>query len=244
MADLVLRTSDASPEPFDNDLFNELIKSGFEMRGNDRPCFFFWSGCDKTRGLRSSFSIDSLPVMIVSLEHVLLLTRRPRTNLSLIRACSVSGAFIMDKRDHDAILNAYNVAKEQLARKKNDADSAADALQESIVGVIKARARVKNLPGYALRAAHREFKRLINLKRRSEQTAEKEVESHPDVGWEDRVNDRVLIRQLLSNLEARDQILLRLYSEDYQEVLAHRGMTPRAPNRRATLLRRFAKSPG
>lgn len=40
----------------------------------------------------------------------------------------------MDKRDHDAILNAYNVAKEQLARKKNDSDSAADALQESIVG--------------------------------------------------------------------------------------------------------------
>jgi len=72
----------------------------------------------------------------------------------------------MDKRDHDAILNAYNVAKEQLARKKNDSDSTADAFQESIVGVIKARARVKNLPGYALRAAHREFKRLINLERR------------------------------------------------------------------------------
>ena len=32
----------------------------------------------------------------------------------------------MDMRDHDAILNAYNVAKEQLARKKNDRDSAAD----------------------------------------------------------------------------------------------------------------------
>ena len=60
----------------------------------------------------------------------------------------------MDKRDHDAILNAYNVAKEQLARKKNDSDSAVDALQESIVGVIKARARVKNLPGYA-RSAQR-----------------------------------------------------------------------------------------
>lgn len=53
----------------------------------------------------------------------------------------------MDKRDHDAILNAYNVAKEQLARKKNDSESAADALQESIVGVIRARARVKNLTG-------------------------------------------------------------------------------------------------
>ena len=40
----------------------------------------------------------------------------------------------MDKRDDDAILNAYNVAKEQLARKKNNLDSAADALQESMVG--------------------------------------------------------------------------------------------------------------
>ena len=74
----------------------------------------------------------------------------------------------MDKRDHDAILNAYNVAKEQLARKKNHSDSAADALQESMVGVIRLRARVKNLTGYALRAAYREFKRLINLERQSE----------------------------------------------------------------------------
>jgi len=121
----------------------------------------------------------------------------------------------MDKRDHDAILNAYNVAKEQLARKKNDPDSAADALQESMVGVIRARGRVKNLTGYALRAAHREFKRLTNLERQSEYTAAKQLQSQPDVGWEDRLNDRVLICQLLSELEARDQILLRLYSENY-----------------------------
>jgi RNA polymerase sigma factor (sigma-70 family) len=146
----------------------------------------------------------------------------------------------MDKRDHDAILNAYNVAKEQLARKKNDSESAADALQESIVGVIKARARVKNLPGYALRAAHREFKRLINLERRSEQTAEKEIESHPDVGWEHRVNDRVLIRQLLSKLEARDQILLRLYSEDYpwKYIGSIVGMTPKSAKQTCYLLLR------
>ena len=146
----------------------------------------------------------------------------------------------MDKRDHDAILNAYNVAKEQLARKKNDADSAADALQESIVGVIKARARVKNLTGYALRAAHREFKRLINLERRSEQTAEKEIESHPDVGWEDRVNDRLLIRQLLSKLEARDQILLRLYSEDYpwKYIGPIVGLTPQSAKQTCYLLLR------
>jgi len=146
----------------------------------------------------------------------------------------------MDKRDHDNILKAYNVAKEQLARKKNDLDSAADALQESIVGVIKARARVNNLTGYALRAAHREFKRLTNLERGSEQTAEKEIESQPDLGWEDRINNRVLTRQLLSKLEARDQTLLRLYSEDcpWEYIGPIVGLTPQSAKQTCYLLLR------
>jgi DNA-directed RNA polymerase specialized sigma24 family protein len=146
----------------------------------------------------------------------------------------------MDKRDHDAILNAYNVAKEQLARKKNDSDSAADALQESMVGVIKARARVKNLTGYTLRAAYREFKRLIDLERLSEQTADKGVESHPDVGWEDRINDRVLIRQLLSKLDTRDRTLLKLYSEDYpwRFIGPIVGLTPQSAKQTCYLLLR------
>ena len=78
------------------------------------------------------------------------------------------------------------------------------------------------------------------MERRSEQTAEKEIESQPDVGWEDRVNDRLLVRQLLAKLEARDQILLRLYSEDYswKYIGPIVGMTPKSAKQTCYLLLR------
>jgi len=60
------------------------------------------------------------------------------------------------------------------------------------------------------------------------------------VGWEDRVNDRVLIRQLLSKLEARDQMLLKLYSEDYswKYIGTIVGLTPQSAKQTCYLLLR------
>ena len=75
----------------------------------------------------------------------------------------------MDKKDHDAILNAYNLARERLAKKKADSGLVEDALQQSMVNVIKARARVKDVPAYALRTVYRELTRLAKLQRRLEQ---------------------------------------------------------------------------
>jgi hypothetical protein len=44
----------------------------------------------------------------------------------------------MDKRDHDTILNAYNVTKERLAKKKNGRDSAADGRSSRLCGRLHA----------------------------------------------------------------------------------------------------------
>jgi hypothetical protein len=124
----------------------------------------------------------------------------------------------MDKQDHDAILNAYNLARERIANRRADSDLIEDALQQSIVNVLKAQSRVKNLPAYALRTVYREFQRLLRLERRLEQkqaTTEEELDSSPDLGWEDRIHRRLLVRELISKLEGRNQILVRLYSEDF-----------------------------
>lgn len=123
----------------------------------------------------------------------------------------------MNQRDHDAILNAYNLARERIANRRADSDLAEDALQESMINVLKAQSRVKNLPAYVLRTVYREFQRLLRLERRSEQkhATEEEFDSKPDLGWEDRIHRRLLVRELISGLEGRDQVLVRLYSEDF-----------------------------
>jgi hypothetical protein len=123
----------------------------------------------------------------------------------------------MDKRDHDAILNAYNLARERLAKRKSDSGQVEDALQQSMVNVIKAQARVKDVPAYALRTVYRELTRLAKLERRSEQkeTTEEKFDSAPDLGWKDRIHRYLLARELISQLQGREQLLIRLYSEDY-----------------------------
>jgi RNA polymerase sigma factor (sigma-70 family) len=153
----------------------------------------------------------------------------------------------MEKRDHDAILNAYNLARERITRRKTDLGLAEDALQESIVNVLNARARVKNLPAYAIRTVYREIRRLAKLERRSDQkhTTEEELDSKPDLDWEDRIHRRLLVRELISELEGRDQILVKLYSEDFpwEYIGSVVGLSPKSAKQTCyMLLRRLRQS--
>ncbi|HVN79164.1 MAG TPA: hypothetical protein VMW38_09210 [Terriglobia bacterium] len=153
----------------------------------------------------------------------------------------------MEKRDQDAILNAYNLARERITRRKTDLGLAEDALQESIVNVLNARARVKNLPAYAIRTVYREIRRLAKLERRSDHkhTTEEELDSKPDLDWEDRIHRRLLIRELLSKLEGRDQILVKLYSEDFpwEYIGSVVGLSPKSAKQTCyMLLRRLRQS--
>jgi len=52
----------------------------------------------------------------------------------------------MDKQDRDTILNAYNLAKERLAKRQSDSGQVDEALQQSMVNVLKTRSRVRDLP--------------------------------------------------------------------------------------------------
>ena len=153
----------------------------------------------------------------------------------------------MEKRDQDAILNAYNLARERITRRKTDLGLAEDALQESIVNVLNARARVKNLPAYAIRTVYREIRRLAKLERRSDHkhTTEEELDSKPDLDWEDRIHRRLLVRELLSKLEGRDQILVKLYSEDFpwEYIGSVVGLSPKSAKQTCyMLLRRLRQS--
>ena len=138
----------------------------------------------------------------------------------------------MNKRDHEAILNAYNLARERIAYRRADSDLIEDALQQSMLNVLKAQSRVKNLPAYALRTVYREFQRLVRLERRSEHklTTEEELDSRPDLDWEDRIHRRLLVRELISKLEGRNQILVRLYSEGFpwEYISLVVGLTPKS----------------
>jgi hypothetical protein len=150
----------------------------------------------------------------------------------------------MDKRDHDAILNAYNLARERLAKRKSDSGQVEDALQQSMVNVIKAQVRVKDVPAYALRTVYRELTRLAKLERRSEQkeTTEEKFDSAPDLGWEDRIHRYLLARELISELQGREQLLIRLYSEDYpwEYIGPVVGLSPKSAKQTCySLLRRL-----
>jgi hypothetical protein len=148
----------------------------------------------------------------------------------------------MDKRDHDAILKAYNVARERLAKRQSDSGQVDDALQQSMVNVLKARARVRDLPAYTLRTVYRELVRLAKLERRSEQsqTTEEKFDSVADVGWEDRIHRRLLARELISELQGREQLLIRLYAEDYpwEYIGPIVGLSPKSAKQTCYLLLR------
>jgi len=148
----------------------------------------------------------------------------------------------MDKQDHDTILNAYNLAKERLAKRQSASGQVDDALQQSMVNVLKTRSRVRDLPAYTLRTVYRELGRLAKLARRSEQTqtTEEKFDSVPDVGWEDRIHRRLLARELISELQGREQLLIRLYSEDYpwEYIGPVVGLSPKSAKQTCYLLLR------
>jgi hypothetical protein len=148
----------------------------------------------------------------------------------------------MDKQDHDTILNAYNLAKERLAKRQSDSGQVDDALQQSMVNVLKTRSRVRDLPAYTLRTVYRELTRLAKLERRSEQTetSEEKFDSAPDLGWEDRMHRLLLARELISQLQGREQLLIRLYSEDYpwEYIGPVVGLSPKSAKQTCYLLLR------
>lgn len=150
----------------------------------------------------------------------------------------------MDKRDDGALLNAYNLARERLEKNKAESVRLEDALQQTVLNLLKARDRVKDLPADAIRTAYRDLRRLAWVERRSEQreiTGAK-LHSQPDLGSEGRPYRRVLALELISKLERTDQILVRLYAEEYpwEYIDPIVGLSPQSAKQRCyRLLRRL-----
>jgi DNA-directed RNA polymerase specialized sigma subunit len=80
------------------------------------------------------------------------------------------------------------------------------------------------------------------LERRSEQsqTTEEKFDSVADVGWEDRIHRRLLARELISELQGREQLLIRLYAEDYpwEYIGPIVGLSPKSAKQTCYLLLR------
>jgi len=151
---------------------------------------------------------------------------------------------IMDKRDDDALLDAYNLVRERLEKNKAESGRIEDALQQTVLNVLKARGRVRDLPGYTLRTVYRELRRLARLEWLSEQreTTAERFGLQPDLGSEAQPYRRVLVLELLSKLEETDQILVRLYAEQYpwEYIGPMVGLSPQSAKQRCyRLLRRL-----
>ena len=138
----------------------------------------------------------------------------------------------MEKQDQDVILNAYHLARDRIEKRKTDSDLIEDALQQSLLNVLKAQSQVRDLPAYLVRTVYREFRRMLKVERRSAQgqTSAEELDSSPDLDWEDRTHRRLLVRELIATLDERNRILVRLYSEGFPWPYIGRvvGLSPKS----------------
>ena len=153
----------------------------------------------------------------------------------------------MGKQDHDVILNAYHLARDRIEKRRTNSDLIEDALQQSLLNVLKAQSQVRDLPAYLVRTVYREFRRMLKLERRSaqEQTSAEELDSSPDLDWEDRIHRRLLVRELIATLEERNQILVRLYSEGFPWQYIGRvvGLSPKSAKQTCyQILRRLGQN--
>ncbi len=150
----------------------------------------------------------------------------------------------MDKQEEEAILEAYKLARQQavrLANKKGtDPSLVEDAVHESILNVLKSKARtsIRNLPAYLVRTACRELRRSAAVKRRNE-TRHVGLDSIEQEGvvcsTTRQFEASILVHQLKEQLPLEELQLVRWHDADelsFEEIAALKNISPEAARKR------------